>query len=267
MSRELRQLDIEHLWHPYTDISSFEQSDFPIIERAQGPWLYDIDGRALLDGISSWWCVNLGHSHAKLVAAIQQQAADLQHTLLGGVSHPQAIKLAARLAEITPGGLDHAMFAADGSLAVEAALKIALQYWRNVGQPQRTGFLCLTDGYHGDTLGTIGVGYVATFHDNFASAIHKAPAACSPDCARCPCGLTPESCDVECFDSMRKLIAQHHERTAAVIVEPLCQAGGGMRIYPEEYLRRLRDECDKHGLLLIADEIAVGFGRTGAMFA
>jgi len=267
MRSELRKLDIQHLWHPYTEITSFEKSDFPIIERAEGPWLYDMDGRKMLDGISSWWCVNLGHAHQRLVDAIRQQALQLQHTLLGGASHPTAIRLANRLAQVVPDGLDHAMFAADGSTAVEAALKIALQYWAELGQPQRTGFLCLADGYHGDTLGTIGVGYVPTFHDKFASAVHKARAACSPHCAECPCGMHPEKCNVECFESMRSLIEEHHERTAAVIVEPLCQAAGGMRIYPEEYLRRLRSVCDEYELPLIADEIAVGFGRTGSMFA
>ena len=267
MRDRLRQLDIEHIWHPYTDVTAFEKLDFPIIDRAEGAWLYDMDGRAMLDGISSWWCVNLGHGHPRLVEAIREQASRLQHTLLGGASHPKAIDMAARLAEIAPDGLDHSMFAADGSCAVEAALKMSLQYWRIVGKPERTNFICLTDGYHGDTLGAIGVGYVPTFHDNFESAVHKAHAACSPHCAECPCGLRPDTCDVECFESMRKLIADIHGQTAAVIVEPLCQAAGGMRIYPEEYLRRLRRECDDHGLLLIADEIAVGFGRTGAMFA
>lgn len=266
-ARELRQRDIRYLWHPYTEITSFEASEFPIVDRAQGCSLFDIDGRELLDGISSWWCVNLGHSHPRLVRAIQEQAERLQHTLLGGMSHPAAIALAERLARIAPAGLGHALFASDGTSAVEAALKIALQYWTNLGESGRTQFIALEEGYHGDSLGAVGVGYVEAFHKPFAGAIRPAFRALSPHCNRCPLGLSPERCSVECFDSMERLIGDHHRECAAVIVEPLCQAAGGMRIYPEEYLRRLRAACSQRGLLLIADEIAVGMGRTGRCFA
>jgi adenosylmethionine---8-amino-7-oxononanoate aminotransferase len=274
---EMRRRDIEFLWHPYTEITSFEKSPFPIVESAEGCRLHEIDGRVLLDGISSWWCVNLGHSHPRLVRAIQDQAAKLQHTLLGGMSHPPAIRLAEQLARIAPAGLGHAMFASDGSCAVEAALKIALQYWTNQGESHRTRFIALQDGYHGDTLGTIGVGYIESFHRPFLPALQPALRAMSPYCNRCPLGLRPESCQVECFDaesigsqcfdSMQTLLRRHHAECAAVIVEPLCQAAAGMRIYPELYLKRLRALCTEYGIPLIIDEIAVGFGRTGAMFA
>jgi len=263
----LRRRDVACLWHPYTEITAFEHSDFPIVESAQGCRLREIDGRELLDGISSWWCVNLGHSHPRLVEAIQSQAAKLQHTLLGGMSHPPAIELAERLREIAPGGLGHAMFASDGSCAIEAALKIALQYWTNLGETRRTRFLSLEDGYHGDTLGTIGVGYIDSFHRPFLPAVQPALRAWSPHCNQCPVGLRPESCRAECFDSMEKLMREHHSEIAAVIVEPLCQAAAGMRIYPALYLQRLRALCTEHGIPLIADEVAVGFGRTGALFA
>jgi len=284
---ELRRRDIEYLWHPYTEISSFEQMKFPIVESAQGCRLRELDGRVLLDGISSWWCVNLGHSHPRLVRAIQEQAAKLQHTLLGGMSHPPAIQLAERLAQVAPPGLGHAMFASDGSRAVEAALKIALQYWTNQGESHRTRFITLEDGYHGDTLGTIGVGYIDGFHRPFLPALRPALAAVAPYCNRCPVGLRPETCQAECFDckefvpinssstnsssrnfsSMDTLIRRHHDECAAVIVEPLCQAAAGMRIYPALYLQRLRALCTEYGIPLIVDEVAVGFGRTGAMFA
>ena len=279
---ELRRRDIEYLWHPYTEISSFEQMKFPIVESAQGCRLRELDGRVLLDGISSWWCVNLGHSHPRLVRAIQEQAAKLQHTLLGGMSHPPAILLAERLAQVAPPGLGHAMFASDGSCAVEAALKIALQYWTNQGESHRTRFITLEDGYHGDTLGTIGVGYIDGFHRPFLPALRPALAAVAPYCNRCPVGLRPESCQAECFacvtssstnssstnfSSMDTLIRRHHDECAAVIVEPLCQAAAGMRIYPALYLQRLRALCTEYGIPLIVDEVAVGFGRTGAMFA
>jgi len=264
---EMRRRSAQAIWHPYTEITSFEQSDFPIVERAEGCFLFELDGKPLLDGISSWWCVNLGHSHPRLVRAIQGQAERLQHTLLGGMSHPPAIELAERLARLAPGGLGHAMFAGDGSVAVEAALKIALQYWVSRGEAGRTRFISLEEGYHGDTLGAMSVGYVETFHRPFRGVVQSALRAMSPYCNRCPFGLRSESCGVKCFDSMASLIREHHAECAGVIVEPLCQGAAGMRIYPEEYLRRLRELCDRYGLLLIADEIAVGFGRTGAMFA
>jgi adenosylmethionine-8-amino-7-oxononanoate aminotransferase len=262
-----RDIDIKHLWHPYTDIVSFEKKPFPIIERANGVYLYEVGGRPLLDGISSWWCVNLGHGHPRLIQAICEQAKMLQHCILGGLSHPKAIELAERLADIAPGPLNHVFFASDGACAVEAALKIALQYWTNSGVYRRKNFVCLADGYHGDTLGAIGVGYIEAFHKSFADVIHPAYRACSPHCARCPFARQPETCDLDCFQSMEQIIEQHHETIAAVIVEPLCQGAAGIRIYPAQYLRRLRHLCDQFGLLLIADEIAVGFGRTGSMFA
>jgi adenosylmethionine-8-amino-7-oxononanoate aminotransferase len=264
---EMRRRDLRHIWHPYTEITSFEASPFPIIERAEGCRLYDLDGRALLDGISSWWCVNLGHGHPRLVKAIQDQAARLQHTLLGGMSHPPAIQLAEHLVRIVPQGLGHVMFASDGSSAVEAALKIVLQYWVNLGIHQRTRFITLADGYHGDTLGAVSVGYIEAFHRPFLPVLQPALRAASPYCNHCPCNRVPETCRAECFESMEALVRRRHRECAAVIVEPLCQAAAGMRIYPAIYLRRLRALCDEFQLPLIADEIAVGFGRTGAMFA
>ncbi len=267
MGDHLRQLDIKYLWHPCTDINGLEQMPFPIIERAKGVYLYETGGRPLLDGIASWWCVNLGHGHPKLIEAIQKQAAQLQHAILGGMSHPNAIRLAERLAKITPGNLQHSFFASDGASAVEAALKIAVQYWANVGEKGRTHFVGLEEGYHGDTLGAMGVGYVESFHRDYRDVVRPAYHATSPHCTQCPRGKQPESCGVECFDSMDSILRKHHENIAAVIVEPLCQAAAGIRIYPEEYLRRLRRLCDEYGLILIADEIAVGFGRTGVMFA
>jgi adenosylmethionine-8-amino-7-oxononanoate aminotransferase len=264
---ELRQLDIKYLWHPCTDINTFEQMPFPIIETAKGAYLYEIGGRPLLDGIASWWCVNLGHSHPRLIEAIQKQSSKLQHTILGGMSHPNAIKLAEQLAHVTPGGLQHSFFASDGASAVEAALKMAVQYWANIGEKGRSRFVGLEEGYHGDTLGAMGVGYVESFHRSYQDVVRPAYRAISPHCLQCPRDKTPETCDIECFDSMVNILKAHHREIAAVIVEPLCQAAAGIRIYPEEYLRRLHELCDQYHLILIADEIAVGFGRTGSMFA
>ena len=267
IDKELREAAVRNLWHPYTDIESFEKSDFPIVERAEGVYLYETDGKKLFDGIASWWCVNLGHSQPRLVNAIKEQAGKLQNSILGGMSHPPAIKLSKKLCELAPGNLNHVYFAGDGSCATEAALKIALQYWCNIGIKDKTKFICLQDGYHGDTLGAVGVGYVEKFHRNFDSVIQKSYRACSPHCAVCPYKQKPKSCGIECFESMEKLIKKYHKETAAVILEPLCQGAAGIRIYPKEYLVRLRKLCNEYNLLLIADEIAVGFARTGAMFA
>jgi len=267
MDNDLRKRDIEHVWHPCTPINAFEQMQFPVIEGAKGAYLYEVSGRALLDGIASWWCVNLGHSHPKLIEAIRKQAGKLQHSILGGMSHPNAIELAEKLAQITPGDLKHFFFCGDGASAVESALKIAVQYWANIGIRGRSRFVGLEEGYHGDTLGAMGVGYVEAFHQDYKDVVRPAYRALSPHCAQCHCSKEPESCDIECFDSMQKIVEAYHDEIAAVIVEPLCQGAAGVRIYPEEYLKRLRSLCNEYDLILIADEIAVGFGRTGSMFA
>ncbi len=263
---ELRELDLRHLWHPYTDINAFESAPYRCFERGEGVYLYDMHGKRFYDGISSWWATALGHSHPRVVEAIQRQAAKLQLSILGNASHPLAVELAHRIAQITPDGLEHVYFAADGASATEAALKIAIQYWWNIGNAQKTQFVALEDGYHGDTLGAVGVGFVQQFHKPFEKALVRAHVAQAPHCTCCqyedsgPCAMAA-------YESMRAIVEQHHASLAAVIVEPLCQGAAGIRIYHESYLRALRELCDKYNVLLIADEIAVGFGRTGAMFA
>jgi len=255
---DLHASDLAHLWHPYTQINAFEKSTFPIIERAEGVYLYDTEGRAILDGISSWWACNLGHSHPKLVEAIRNQAEVLQHSILGGMTHPSAIRLSEKLAEMTPGNLSRCFFASDGASAVEAALKISLQYWHNLGKPERNEFATLADAYHGDTLGAMNVGYLPGFHAPYEAVLRKSYQAAFP---------SPDGHADEDLPSMETIIREHHNTLAAVILEPLCQGAAGMRIYSPEFLRQTRDLCNEHNILLIADEIAMGFGRTGEMFA
>lgn len=267
MTESLREKDLKHLWHPYTDIVAYEKGPFTCIERGEGVYLYEAGGRALLDGISSWWATALGHSHPRLVEALREQAGILQHSILGNMAHPKAVELAYRLAEITPGDLNHCYFACDGASATEAALKIAIQYWANLGQKGRDRFVSLQDGYHGDTLGAIGVGFVPQFHAHFEGAIRRAYTADSPHCPCCAYDKEDDHCALKAFASMESLVREHHAELAGVILEPLCQGAAGIRIYPAEYLRRLRALCDEYDLLLIADEIAVGFGRTGSLFA
>jgi adenosylmethionine-8-amino-7-oxononanoate aminotransferase len=259
-------MDRRYLWHPYTRNSAMQGAPFPLITRGEGSYLFDGRGRRYLDAISSWWCCNLGHSHPRLVAAITRQTQTLQHSILGNLSHPAAIELAARLAALFPAPM-RVFFSSDGASAVEAALKIAVQYWHNRGQPAKRRFAALQYGYHGDTLGAVSVGYLDAFHAPFRPLLFPALQAEAPCCGTCARGLTPERCGLPCFDSMRAIVERHAAELAAVIVEPLCQCAAGMRIYPAGYLRRLARLCARHGVLLIADEIAVGFGRTGRMFA
>ena len=263
----LRERDLRHLWHPYTDAARFEREPYVCFERGEGVYLYERDGRALLDGISSWWCASLGHSHPRVVSAIQEQAAVLQHSILGNQSHPRAVELAARLADLAPGDCNRVYFAADGASATEAALKMALQYWWNKGVEGRTRFVCLEEGYHGDTLGAVGVGFVPAFHAPFADAIVRGYTVPAPHYDGPASDGRDESAALEAYGMLERLVAEKHRELAGIILEPLVQGAAGVRIYHSEYLRRVRALCDEYGLLLIADEIAVGFWRTGARFA
>jgi adenosylmethionine-8-amino-7-oxononanoate aminotransferase len=263
---DYQAMDQRSLWHPYTRRSLMDAGPLPVITHAEGVYLFDSDGRRYLDAISSWWACNLGHGHPRLVEAIVRQARELQHSILGNLSHPRAIELATRLTTLFPDER-RVMFASDGSCTVEAALKIALQYWSNVGRPAKNRFVALDFAYHGDTLGAVSVGYLPHFHEAFKPALFPVFQAPSPCCGTCAFHETPDHCLNECFDTMRHIIREHAHELAAVIVEPLCQCSGGMRIYPAEYLRRLAMVCAEQEVLLIADEIAVGFGRTGRMFA
>ncbi len=220
-----------------------------------------------LDAIASWWACNLGHSHPRIVEAIRKQAGELQHSILANRSHPRAVAFASRLIEQFPDPDRKAVFASDGASAVEAALRVAVQYWYNIGHPERHRIVALEQGYHGDTFGAMSVGYVPDFHKPYAPLLFKTFQAERPYCAGCIYGQTPDSCELECFASMEHIFEEHSDEIAAVIIEPLCQGAGGMRIYSPAYLTRLADLCRKHGVLLIADEIAMGLGRTGRMFA
>ncbi len=264
---DLAKLDDQHVWHPYTDINAYEQGPHTCFDSAEGVYLYTVEGKKVLDGISSWWATALGHSHPQIVDAIKEQAGILQHSILGNLSHPQVIRLSARIAELTPGDLNHCYYAADGASATEASLKMAIQYWANIGEKGKTKFVSLEEGYHGDTLGAVGVGFVPTFHKHFEDAIVKSFVADMP----CRRANTDDALDkafaLEAFKSMDALVREHHREIAAVILEPICQGAAGVRIHHPEYLRQVRALCDEFGLLMIADEIAVGFGRTGDFFA
>lgn len=255
-----------HVWHPYTRDSSLRDG-FPVIVKGEGNELIDIEGRRYVDAIASWWAVNLGHGEPRLVKAITDQAGRLQHSILGNLSHDGAVALAGELVAWFPDPSRHVFFSSDGASAVEAALKIAVSYWAHRGRSERCRLATLQDDYHGDTLGAVSVGYLPGFHEALKPLLFDVYRADSPDCAHCPAGRRRGRCRCECFASMQTIFDRHAARLAAVIVEPLCQGAAGMRVYPAEYLRRLDACCRKHHVLLIVDEIAMGFGRTGRMFA
>ncbi len=259
-------LDRQSIWHPYTRFSALKAAPLPIITRGDGIYLYDDEGRKYMDAISSWWACNLGHGHPAIIDAIIRQTRELQHSILGNLSHPRAIELASMIVGLFPDDR-RVMFASDGSCAVEAALKIALQYWFNMGQPQKNKFISLDFAYHGDTLGAVSVGYLESFHKPFKSALFPVFQAPSPCCGTCAFHAPEQCCAHECIDTMRVLIKEHAHEVAAVIIEPMCQGSGGMRMHSAEYLKALAELCKSEGVLLIADEIAVGMGRTGKMFA
>ncbi len=267
--RTLKAWDLAHLWHPFTPQSDWAASDPLIIERAEGVYLFDTNGRRYLDGVSSLWCNVHGHRHPTLDAAIREQLDKVAHSTLLGLTHPAAIELAHKLATLAPQGLTRVFYSDDGATAVEVAIKMAFQYWRQKAEPEpaRTKFLALANAYHGDTLGDVSVGGVERFHAMFSPLLFPSLRAPSPHCYRCPLGLTRPSCETACLGEVEKLLQANPNQIAAVIVEPLVQGAAGMIVHPEGYLRGLRELTIKYRTLLIADEVAVGFGRTGTMFA
>ena len=254
-----------HLWHPFTHQGA---DPAPVhIRRAEGVFLETRDGRRILDAISSWW-VNLhGHAHPAIAAAIAGQAARLEHVVFAGFSHEPAEELASRLGKIVPAPLQHIFFSDDGSTAVEVALKLAVQFWRNRGRPEKCRIVALENAYHGDTTGAMSVSDDSPFTAAFESLRVPVLRAHSAYCAHCPVGLTRATCLIECLESLERLLAGRSHEIAAVIVEPLLQGAGGMIVHPEEFLSGIRRLTAAHDVLLIADEVLTGFGRTGRMFA
>ena len=247
---ELADLDRQHLWHPFTQQQSWQEEDFPIIERADDTTLYDTQGNAYIDGVSSLWCNVHGHRHPAIDIAIKDQLDRVAHSTMLGLSHAPAAKLAKRLVDIAPDGLSRVFFSDNGSTACEIALKMAYQFHHQRGEWWRSGFVCLRDSYHGDTLGSVSVGGIELFHSLYRPLLFDAWQAPAGDA-----------------DALRALLAEHADRCAAVIVEPLVQGAAGIQVHPEGYLRAVRELCDEFGLFLICDEVATGFGRTGTMFA
>jgi adenosylmethionine---8-amino-7-oxononanoate aminotransferase len=257
--------DRKHLWHPYTQMYT-APAPLPIV-RGRGVYLYTEDGRRLLDGISSWWVNIHGHSHPKLNEALIAQARELEHVLFAGCTHKPAVELAEQLIALLPKGLTRVFYSDNGSTAVEAALKMAYQYWRNRGQQQRRAFIALHDAYHGDTVGAMSASEDSVFTRPFAPLLFSVARAHAPYCYRCPLGLDRETCRIDCLNDLERQLREGGDGVAGVLVEPMLQGAGGMIVWPREFLTGVRELCNRHGVLMIADEVLTGFGRTGRMFA
>ena len=264
---DLQQRDLAHIWHPCSQMKDYETLPPIIVDHAKGPYLYAADGTKYLDIISSWWCNLLGHCNPKINAAIKEQIEQLEHVIFVNFTHEPAIKLCEELIKVLPEGLNKFNFADNGSSSVEIALKIAFQYQLQTGHPEKQRFMCLSEGYHGETIGALSVGSMDLFAQMYKPMMMNNIHVQAPDCYRCPFNKDREHCQCECFKFAEEEFAKHAKETAAIIVEPIVQGCAGMRIYPALYLKKLRKLCDEYGVLLIADEIATGFGRTGKMFA
>ncbi len=263
---ELLRWDREILWHPFTQMAEYEPL---LIERAEGRTLVDDGGREYLDGVSSLWCNVHGHRHPHLDAALREQLDQVAHTTALGASNPTSIRLAKRLSDLAPEGLQHVYFSDDGSTAVEVAMKMAFQYWRQREnpRPEKTTFAALERAYHGDTLGSVSVGGVARFHAMFQPLLFDVVRLPCPDTYRLPDGVTADQALPHYLAAVKSILAEEHERLAALVMEPLVQGAAGMVMHPVGFLRGVRELCDRYDVLLIADEVAVGFGRTGTLFA
>jgi adenosylmethionine-8-amino-7-oxononanoate aminotransferase len=265
-ARQLAHRDLATLWHPCTQMKDHER-EIPLIpiRRGRGVWLEGVDGRRYLDAISSWWVNLFGHANPAISAAVARQSQELEHVIFAGFTHEPAVAVAETLLKLAPPGLARCFFADNGSAAIEVAVKMSFHYWRNSGQPGKKRFITLANSYHGETLGALAVGNVALYKEIYAPLLMDVITAPSPAFAE-P-GETPAEAARRAIAGMRELLARHADETAAVIVEPLVQCAGDMRMYDPLYLTLLRQACDEFGVHLIADEIAVGFGRTGTLFA
>ncbi|HMM46869.1 MAG TPA: adenosylmethionine--8-amino-7-oxononanoate transaminase [Thiobacillaceae bacterium] len=253
------------VWHPGTQMKHLEANPPLAIVRGDGPWLIDADGRRYLDAISSWWVNLFGHCNPRINAAIVDQLSKIEHVMLAGATHPPVVELSERLARLT--GLGHAFYGSDGASATEIALKMSVHYWRNTGRPEKNGFVSLVNGYHGETVGALTVTDIPLYKTSYAPLLRHTAQVPTPDARRAETGESAEAYALRCAEAFDAYLAEHAATTAAFILEPLVQGAAGMAMYHPAYLARVRESCDRHQVHLIADEIAVGFGRTGTMFA
>lgn len=259
--------DLKYVWHPDTQMKEYENSEPILIEKGKGIYVWDDKGNKYIDAVASWWVNTLGHSNERLNRALFEQAEKIEHILLAGFTHKPAIELAQRLVELAGEPFSKVFYSDNGSTAVEVALKMAYQYWYQSGRPEKKKFVAMTDSYHGDTLGSVSVGGIALYKKVFEPLVFETIEVPAPYCYRCPEGCEKGECAIDCIEYVEKTFKNHHNEIAAMIVEPLIQGAAGMRMYPPEYLAKIRELCDKYDILMIDDEVAMGFGRTGKCFA
>ena len=266
-TEQLRQWDKRHVWHPFTQMQDWDRDDQIIIVKGEGCWLIDTDGARYLDGVASMWTNVHGHCRRELNDALKEQVDRLEHSTLLGLASEQSIILAARLAEITPPGLDRFFYSDNGSTAMEVAVKMAYQYQVHVGRPERSRFITFRHAYHGDTIGAVSVGGIGIYHTTFKPLMFETLQAPSPYCYQCELGCRKDTCAMQCIDALEDMMVHNAGSIAGLVIEPLIQGAGGMIVQPSGFLKRVRELCDRYDILMIADEVATGFGRTGAMFA
>ncbi len=264
---QLVSWDKKYLWHPFTQMKDYVNENPLIIENGEGVILRDVDGNEYIDGISSMWCNIHGHRRKEIDDAINNQLSKVAHTTLLGFSNVPAITLAKRLIEITPDGLTKVFYSDNGSTAIEVAVKMAFQYWQHKGYKKKKNFVALQYGYHGDTLGAVSLGGMDIFHNIFKPLLFNSTFAPAPFCYRCPYDKVKSACSFECLSDLEDILSKDSDSIAAMVMEPLVQGAGGMIVHPKDYLSSAKELCEKYNVLFIADEIMVGFGRTGKMFA
>jgi adenosylmethionine-8-amino-7-oxononanoate aminotransferase len=266
-NRAMLERSLRAVWHPCTQMKHHEFLPLVPVSRAEGVWLHDFEGTRILDAISSWWVNLLGHGNPRINDAIVRQLQSLEHVMLAGFTHEPVVRLSERLAALAPGKLGHCFYGSDGASAIEIALKMSFHAWRNAGRAQKTGFIALENSYHGETLGALSVTDVPLFRDTYAPLLRNCARVPSPDARRAEPGESARDFALRCARSLEAHLEAHAHETAALIVEPLVQCAGGMAMYDAAYLAAARELCDRFDVHLIADEIAVGFGRTGTLFA
>ena len=266
-SDTLKEWDKKYIWHPFTQMQEYMETDPLVIERGEGFYLIDSEGKKYIDGVSSLWVLVHGHGKKELLDVIREQSEKLCHSTLLGLANEPSVLLAKRLVEITPQGLSKVFYSDNGSTSVEIALKMAYQYWQQRGEKRRKSFICFSNGYHGDTIGSVSVGGIDLFHKVYRPLLFKTYKSPSPYCYRCPLKLEKESCGKACIGEFEKMVKSHKDELCAVVIEPLVQGAGGMITQPEGFLSSIARITRENGLLLITDEVATGFGRTGSMFA
>lgn len=265
--KELQDKDLKYIWHPCSQMKDYEKFPPIVIEKGKGVYLKDVNGKTYLDAVSSWWVNLFGHSNQRINDALYNQANTLEHVIFANFTHKPAIELCERIISISPNRLEKVFFGDNGSSAIEIALKLSFQYHQQIGKGKKTKFVNISDAYHGETIGALSVGDMDLYSKIYKPILIDSIKVEGPDCFRCKFNKDRKTCDAECFIFMEDKIKEVHDEVSAIIIEPIVQCAAGMKIYSPKYLIKLREICDKYDINLIADEIAVGFGRTGKMFA